>query len=348
MSPRSRTGEDAPVADLADPADDTGAGSDGAPETDLEGLLDLPPRFPWVRLHRIQALDAHPSNRPPDAGDGVTRLRGVPGPARGGPRRGQRALQHPADQRHGLLPGSGDVGGAGGACRAANWSIGHRRNTRSRLERRVRVRSGAVLDRHAVRRGTRRRGATGTGQGLCDRHRRRCPGDGPAGLRTRPARWRRSRPTCSSATSRRSTWRSTGPRLRCGPASLRDLRTPQPRQRRPDLPRRPAPVPQHADVLQLRPCNGRWCRRIHFSLSPKGYLVLGKVEMLLGHRSLFHLEDGPVRIFSRLSQADVRRNDLRLLQTEAADVADAARSFRRSPSPRARLPLRSWSTSRDV
>ncbi|MDQ2678620.1 MAG: PAS domain-containing protein, partial [Actinomycetota bacterium] len=44
-------------------------------------------------------------------------------------------------------------------------------------------------------------------------------------------------------------------------------------------------------------------RRLHFSLAPDGILVLGKVEMLLGHRSVFEVAESPVRIFRRLQTA---------------------------------------------
>jgi two-component system CheB/CheR fusion protein len=40
-------------------------------------------------------------------------------------------------------------------------------------------------------------------------------------------------------------------------------------------------------------------RRMHFSVVPDGYLALGKVEMLLGHRALFDPLDGGVRIFKK-------------------------------------------------
>ena len=55
-------------------------------------------------------------------------------------------------------------------------------------------------------------------------------------------------------------------------------------------------------------------RRLHFSLAPHGYLVLGKVEMLLGHRTLLQPEEGPVRIFTRLNRPDLRAGDLSLLE----------------------------------
>ena len=44
-------------------------------------------------------------------------------------------------------------------------------------------------------------------------------------------------------------------------------------------------------------------RRLHFSLAPSGFLVLGKVEMLLGHRSVFEVVESPVRIFRCLQTA---------------------------------------------
>jgi two-component system, chemotaxis family, CheB/CheR fusion protein len=39
--------------------------------------------------------------------------------------------------------------------------------------------------------------------------------------------------------------------------------------------------------------------RLHFSLRPHGYLVLGKVEMLLGYRSLFDTDETAARIFTK-------------------------------------------------
>jgi len=54
-------------------------------------------------------------------------------------------------------------------------------------------------------------------------------------------------------------------------------------------------------------------RRLHFSLAPHGFLVLGKVEMLLGHRTLLKPQDGPIRIFTRLNPNPPQTGDLALL-----------------------------------
>ena len=65
-------------------------------------------------------------------------------------------------------------------------------------------------------------------------------------------------------------------------------------------------------------------RRLHFSLAPHGFLVLGKVEMLLGHRALLRDEDGPVRIFSRLNPPDLRPGQFALLDWDDPVYGDDA------------------------
>ncbi len=52
--------------------------------------------------------------------------------------------------------------------------------------------------------------------------------------------------------------------------------------RTPDLPRGPARLPQHLDVLQRRDAT-KVLSRLHFALAPEGVLFLGHAEMLLSH-----------------------------------------------------------------
>ena len=55
-------------------------------------------------------------------------------------------------------------------------------------------------------------------------------------------------------------------------------------------------------------------QRLHFSVAPDGYLALGKVEMLLGHRHLFEPLDPIIRIFRKVAngRADPAHDDVAL------------------------------------
>ena len=65
-------------------------------------------------------------------------------------------------------------------------------------------------------------------------------------------------------------------------AAVGHLRPSRPDPGRADLPRRPARLPQYADVLQRRDA-GADPDRFHFALRRRGFLFLGKAEMLLRH-----------------------------------------------------------------
>jgi two-component system CheB/CheR fusion protein len=94
------------------------------------------------------------------------------------------------------------------------------------------------------------------------------------------------------------------PRLPQGPAPLGDLRAQRPGPGRPDLPDRPAAVPQHADVLQRRDPDPILAR-FHFALADTGVLFLGKAEMLLSHAALFVPIDLRQRVFRKVPRVAV-------------------------------------------
>ncbi len=83
-----------------------------------------------------------------------------------------------------------------------------------------------------------------------------------------------------------------------------------------------API-SHLDLLVCRntliylnaETQGRILARFHFALNDRGFLFLGKGEMLLTHANLFHAVDLKHRFFSKAPQADLRDRLLALAQT---------------------------------
>ena len=57
----------------------------------------------------------------------------------------------------------------------------------------------------------------------------------------------------------------------------------------------------------------------HFALNPRGFLFLGKAEMLLTHQNLFHAVDLKHRLFSKTAQVELRDRLLALAQTGDQD-----------------------------
>ena len=99
-------------------------------------------------------------------------------------------------------------------------------------------------------------------------------------------------------------------RLPQGPAPVGDLRAQRPRAGRPDLPHRPAGLPQHPDVLQRRD-PGAHPHPLPLRAGRLGVLFLGKAEMLLSHGALFTPVDLKQRIFRKAAR-DLPRNGMML------------------------------------
>ncbi len=66
---------------------------------------------------------------------------------------------------------------------------------------------------------------------------------------------------------------------------------------------------------------GRILANFHFALNPRGFLFLGKAEMLLTHATLFHAVDLKHRLFSKTAQVDLRDRLLALAQTGDQEAA---------------------------
>ena len=227
---------------------------------------------------------------------GVAGYDGLPRPPRAAPRRVHRAVQHHPDQRHRLLPRPRGLGPPpsrrparaaaarrGRPSRSAIWSAG------------LRVRRGGLHPRHGAGRGAGAGRVPRAGEDL--RHRRRRGGAGPRAA----GHLHRARGAGHPARAARPVLRPRRRPLRLpqGPAPVRDLRAQRPRAGRPDLPDRPARLPQHPDVLQRRDA-GADPRPASTSRSrPAVLLFLGKAEMLLSHGALFAPVDLKRRIFRK-------------------------------------------------
>ena len=76
----------------------------------VRGASRVPAGRAGLRLHRLQAVEPDPPRRQADGAGRGRRLRRVPRPPGGAPRRVHRAVQHDPHQRHRLLPRPGGLG----------------------------------------------------------------------------------------------------------------------------------------------------------------------------------------------------------------------------------------------
>ena len=220
------------------------------PDPEFEALLALPEGDPRVRLHRVQAGQPDAAGRSAAWQTSDPRLRRVPGLPRGAPRGVHRAVQHDPDQRHRLLPRPGRLGPTCAASVLPALLSTRPDGADPGLERRLRLRRGGVHPGHAPGRGARasRSSATGSRSTPPTSTRRRSPRPGRPTYDRQGARGG-ARPSCVE-----KYFEPVGNRF----AFRKELRRSvifgrnDLVQDAPDLPDRPAGLPQHADVLQRR------------------------------------------------------------------------------------------------
>jgi two-component system CheB/CheR fusion protein len=108
-----------------------------------------------------------------------------------------------------------------------------------------------------------------------------------------------------------------------------------------------API-SHLDLLVCRntliyfkaETQGRILSRFHFALDGRGFLFLGKAEMLLSHASLFHPVDLAHRIFSKAPNNDLRDRILALAQTSDPETVNRfAKSVRLGEEAFSAMPM---------